>query len=428
MVNILQVTQGLGLFIGIVVGSLVIFLSWLFFRMKIMGKSLLPQEGPPGEFAWTTLGLCLWYFSGLVLDGWAHTHGEVDASFFTPWHALFYSGFIAYSGFIIWTLWRISTEPFSFSKNWFISFFSGMPKGYGPAVVGMILFGIAGVGDMIWHILFGLEGGLDILLSPTHLMLAAGMAIGVMAPFWVSWHHSHDKEHLFKNQLSGVVSLGICMSVLTFFTRFAHLQNLNLKEICRGHGSAIIAQADNCTTSLRFSQNLPTTAVFSDDGFQLGIISMQLQAVIMMGIILLYLKRWNPARGTLLTLFAVNGLAVSFLAPGPLEDIPGKLLLTIVIGIIAEFLYHFVQPKSNRIRWFSFGFLLPLLANLAWWVFMIINHGFSFEIENSEIILGPLGWSIHGTFGTFVAAGFTGAFIALISDSPELPNHSMVSD
>ena len=29
-------------------------------------------------------------------------------------------------------------------------------------------------------------------------MLAAGMAIGVMAPFWVSWHHSHDKEHLFK--------------------------------------------------------------------------------------------------------------------------------------------------------------------------------------------------------------------------------------
>ena len=116
MVNILQVTQGLGLFVGIVVGSLVIFLSWLFFRMKIMGKSLLPQEGPPGEFAWTTLGLCLWYFSGLVLDGWAHTHGEVDASFFTPWHALFYSGFIAYSGFIIWTLWRISIEPFSFSK------------------------------------------------------------------------------------------------------------------------------------------------------------------------------------------------------------------------------------------------------------------------------------------------------------------------
>ena len=53
---------------------------------------------------------------------------------------------------------------------------------------------------------------------------------------------------------------------------------------------------------------------------------------------------------------------------------------------------------------------------------------FSFEIENSEIILGPLGWSVLGTFGTFVTAGFTGAFIALISESPELPNHSMVSD
>ena len=231
MVNILQVTQGLGLFVGIVVGSLVIFfLSWLFFPNENNGQIFAPSGRTSGEFAWTTLGLCLWYFSGLVLDGWAHTHGEVDASFFTPWHALFYSGFIAYSGFIIWTLWRISTEPFFFFEKLVYFFFSGMPKGYGPAVVGMILFGIAGVGDMIWHILFGLEGGLDILLSPTHLMLAAGMAIGVMAPFWVSWHHSHDKEHLFKNQLSGVVSLGICMSVLTFFTRFAHLQNLNLKK------------------------------------------------------------------------------------------------------------------------------------------------------------------------------------------------------
>ena len=63
-------------------------------------------------------------------------------------------------------------------------------------------------------------------------MLAAGMAIGVMAPFWVSWHHSHDKEHFIQKSIIRVVSLGICMSVLTFFA-VAHLQNLNLKEICR---------------------------------------------------------------------------------------------------------------------------------------------------------------------------------------------------
>ena len=157
MVNILQVTQGLGLFVGIVVGSLVIFLSWLFFPNENNGQIFAPSEGPPGEFAWTTLGFCLWYFRGLVLDGWAHTPARLMHRFFTPWHALFYSGFIAYSGFIIWTLWRISTEPFSFRKNW-LFFFRNAKRILGPAVVGMILFGIAGVGDMIWHILFGLEG------------------------------------------------------------------------------------------------------------------------------------------------------------------------------------------------------------------------------------------------------------------------------
>ena len=71
---------------------------------------------------------------------------------------------------------------------------------------------------------------------------------------------------------------------------------------------------------------------------------------------------------------------------------------------------------------------LGLFVGIVVGSLVIFCHGFSFEIENSEIILGPLGWSVHGTFGTFVAAGFTGAFIALISESPELPNHSMVSD
>ena len=59
---------------------------------------------------------------------------------------------------------------------------------------------------------------------------------------------------------------------------------------------------------------------------------------------------------------------------------------------------------------------------------VLFSYDFSLDIENIEIIPAPLGWSIHGTFGTFVAEGFTDAFIALISDSPELPTHSMVSD
>jgi hypothetical protein len=406
---------------GIIAAStLGTFAIWVFIRVKVMGSDLLPQAGPPGEFAWTTLALSLWYFGGLVLDGWAHTHGVVEEAFFTPWHAIFYSGFTAFAGFIVWTLWRLADAPISFTPAGMKTFLSGMPKGYGPAVTGMVLFGIAGFGDMIWHALFGIEGGLDILLSTTHLMLAAGMAIAVMAPFWASWHHPHEDEDTFSGQLPAVISLGIMMSVMTFFTKYAHLQNLNLSEICQGKGSTVAAGAEKCSTILK-GQGSSMTAVYDTGGLLLGVISMELQAVIMVGITLLFLRRWKPARGSLFTLFTINGIAVVFLSPGDLKDIPIKLLLPMMTGLMAEVLVVKVQPQESALRMRSFGFLLAFLAVFIWWLCMLWAYGFAIESSGLDIRFAPLGWTIHGTFGAFFLAGCAGAFISLLMHPPEVP-------
>jgi hypothetical protein len=32
--------------------------------------------------------LSAWLVGGLFPDGWAHAHGRVDQSFFTPWHTV----------------------------------------------------------------------------------------------------------------------------------------------------------------------------------------------------------------------------------------------------------------------------------------------------------------------------------------------------
>ena len=32
---------------------------------------------------------------GLYIDGWAHNHGFVDDSFFTPWHAVLYGAILS---------------------------------------------------------------------------------------------------------------------------------------------------------------------------------------------------------------------------------------------------------------------------------------------------------------------------------------------
>ncbi|MGH8601909.1 MAG: hypothetical protein ACREXR_03760, partial [Gammaproteobacteria bacterium] len=44
--------------------------------------------------------LSAWFLGGLYLDGWAHQHiarAELE-TFFTPWHAMLYSGLFASAG------------------------------------------------------------------------------------------------------------------------------------------------------------------------------------------------------------------------------------------------------------------------------------------------------------------------------------------
>src|SRR5260370_9328630 len=45
-----------------------------------------------------------WFVGGLFIDGWAHNHGLVDKTFFTPWHALLYSGYAANAVLLLATL------------------------------------------------------------------------------------------------------------------------------------------------------------------------------------------------------------------------------------------------------------------------------------------------------------------------------------
>src|SRR5215813_14259640 len=105
------------------------------------------RERPLGglRFDWTMVLLSAWFLGGLYLDGWAHTHGKVDQSFFTPWHAVLYSGQLVVMLFL--------------EAEWLRNRFAGraarlaLPAGYGLSLLGVLLWIPAGVGDLIWHTL-----------------------------------------------------------------------------------------------------------------------------------------------------------------------------------------------------------------------------------------------------------------------------------
>ncbi|MDP9252646.1 MAG: hypothetical protein M3O80_06540, partial [Chloroflexota bacterium] len=66
----------------------------------------LPRAAALGvRFDWLVLGASAWLLGGLFWDGWAHGYGLPD-SFWTIWHAAFYSGYPASAAVILGAIAR----------------------------------------------------------------------------------------------------------------------------------------------------------------------------------------------------------------------------------------------------------------------------------------------------------------------------------
>lgn len=119
----------------------------------------------------------LWMTVGLFLDGYFHQNPDSDGeSFLTAWHGVFYAGFTASA---LWLAAMSRRRAAGGAIDWRLSF---LPAGYDGARLGLLLFALGGLGDAAWHSAFGVERGIDALLSPTHLLLFAGLVLILTAP------------------------------------------------------------------------------------------------------------------------------------------------------------------------------------------------------------------------------------------------------
>src|SRR4030095_9962397 len=125
---------------------------------------MLEQQVSGGRgYDWTVVLLSFWFVRGLFLDGCAHNHIPELESFFTPWHAVFYTGFLAVAGFLSATLVRNRAKGYPWLH--------AMPPGYELAILGMLTFMAGGIGDMIWHEIFGIERELEAPPRPTTTLI-----------------------------------------------------------------------------------------------------------------------------------------------------------------------------------------------------------------------------------------------------------------
>jgi Tol biopolymer transport system component len=159
--------------------------------------------------------LAVIFVGGVYLDGWAHNHGKVDQTFFTPWHAVLYSGYAIDAIFLLVTWLRLRRA----GRDWR----HAMPAGYGIALVGAAIFAVGGVLDLIWHTLFGIEADVQALLSPTHLLLATGLFLMLTGPLRAAWARRESGRRLtWAAGAPALLALALVLSLFTFFTQFAH--------------------------------------------------------------------------------------------------------------------------------------------------------------------------------------------------------------
>ena len=122
--------------------------------------------------------LATWVVGGLFLDGWAHVNQPGLETFFSPWHGVFYLGFVVSAVVLGRLVARHQRGRFDPAR---------IPAGYGLGLVGMVMFVAGGVADGVWHTMFGVEVGVAALLSPSHLLLLGGGLLMVTSPVRSAW-------------------------------------------------------------------------------------------------------------------------------------------------------------------------------------------------------------------------------------------------
>ena len=316
-----------------------------------------------GGFDWAVAVLSAMFVGGLFLDGWAHTHGHVDQSFFTPWHAVFYASYAA----VALVLGATAVRNHAHGRAWP----EAVPSGYGLSLLGALVFAVGGIGDLIWHTVFGIEIGVEALLSPTHLALAVGLGLISSGPVRAAWRRA-ELAPAWRAQGPMVLALTATFSVFTFFTEYAHPLIFVAAGANRPHGG----------------------------GEAIGIASVLLQSILLDATILLAVRSGPLPSGGLTLLVGANAAAMGFLSFS--GDYPLALVVGAgVAGLLVDGLYALLRPAPARpVVWGLFASLVPAAYYLCYFLALLM--------------IGGISWSVHLWTGSIVLAGLAGWLVGCL--------------
>ena len=323
--------------------------------------------------AWMA-GLCGLFQIGAYLDLWAHVHRPELETFFTPWHAVLYSGFFAVAA--------ATAAPLLLRRRPALSWRHRLPAGYDLSLIGVLVFFLGGVLDMLWHTLFGVEADVEALLSPSHLVLALGSVLMLTGPLRAGWQRATARA-----PWPAVLSLGYLLSSFTFWTQYAH----HLGRPWAAAGNRPTAAVFPVVAPDPLFRGVEIQSVFV--AHALGVASVLLQAALVTGIVLIALWRWGAAvpAGAFTVVLGLNALLV-----GVARDQYALVAPAVVAGVATDLLVRRLRPsraRSSALRivaaatpatYFALFFAVLAITRGLWW---------SAPMWSGAIVLaGGVGW------------------------------------
>jgi len=312
---------------------------------------------------------------GLFVDGWAHNNAKPE-SFFTPWHGLFYSGFGATAAWM-WSRYQRH---------------GGVPAGYGLGLLGVVAFAAGGVGDLIWHSIFGIEVDLEALLSPTHLVLFASALLVLSSPLRSAWSKPDDGPPPMARFLPTLFAATLVTATVAFF--LMELSPFLTNAATAGPYRFIAGNVD------------PDIGGWLVDEIRLeGFASILLTTLVLMGPTLMLLRRWQTPAGSFTILFTTVAGLVSALQGFRLGV---TVLAAVAAGFAADMLAQSLQPtRSTTTVLRVIGGVVPAVLWLAYFATLAAFRS--------------VGWSVEFWAGITCLSALAGLGLAVLMTLPAAP-------
>ncbi|MHB1130901.1 MAG: hypothetical protein ACYC4L_00750 [Chloroflexota bacterium] len=332
------------------------------------------------RFDWLMVLLAFWVLAGATLDGWAHTHVPDLETFFTPWHAVLYSGFVASATVLLGAT--------VLNRRRGLAWPQAVPGGYETALVGVAIFAVGGFADMVWHILFGIEVDIEAELSPTHLLLGLGEMLIILGIVRAVWGRRREvgRAPSWADRLPAVFALAFLALEIALLTQYAHPWGAPLAEASRRPVEAV----EELTFTLQ----------------GLGVSGVLLQTVFLMTLTLLAARLGRLPVGAMTIVLALPVIMVALMRD-QWRFIPSIILA----GVLADLLLWRLRPGPGRpaqLRLFAFA--VPVIVWSLYFATLALTGG--------------VWWTIHLWAGAIVLGGLVGLMIGYLVAPPALAEES----